>query len=43
MNEYAKIKPLLTERSANFTEEGEEVSVVVPSRYADKLTPFLTK
>ena len=43
MNEYAKIKPLLTERSATFTEEGEVVSVVIPSRYADKLTLFLTK
>ena len=43
MNEYAKIKPLLTERSATFTDDGEEVSVVIPSRYAEKLTPFLTK
>ena len=43
MNEYAKIKPFLTERSAIFTDDGEEVSVVIPSRYADKLTPFLTK
>ena len=43
MNDYAKIKPFLTERSAIFTDDGEEVSVVIPSRYADKLTPFLTK
>ncbi len=43
MNEYAKIKPFLTERSATFNDDGEEVSVVIPSRYADKLTPFLAK
>ena len=43
MNEYAKIKPFLTERFATFTDDGEEVSVVIPSRYAEKLTPFLAK
>lgn len=41
MNDYAKIKPLLTERASEFTNDGQKVSVVIPARYADKVTPFL--
>lgn len=40
-NEYAKIKPFLVERSVSYTDEGQSVRVVVPSKYADKVTPFL--
>ncbi len=43
INEYATIKPYLTERRVEFTEDGQYVQVVVPSRYADKCTPFIIK
>ena len=43
MNEYAKIKSLLTERTSEFTNEGQKLSIVIPSRYADKITPFVVK
>lgn len=43
MNEYAKIKPLLKERTSQFHDDGIFVSVVVPARYAEKCTPYLVK
>ena len=43
MNEYAKIKPLLKERTSQFHDDGIFVSVVVPARYAQKCTPYLVK
>ena len=41
MSEYAKIKSYLTERTCEFTDDGQSLSIVIPSRYADKITPFL--
>lgn len=41
LNEYATIKPLITERSVVFMDDGQEVAAVIPTRYASKLTPFL--
>jgi len=41
MSDYAKLKPYLKERSSKFTDDGQELSVIIPTRYADKLTPFL--
>lgn len=41
LSEYAKIKPYLTERSSDFTDDGQLVSIVIPSRYSAKVTPFL--
>ncbi len=41
MNAYASIKSLLTERNAAFTEEGQTVDAVIPSRYAQQFTPFI--
>ena len=43
MNEYAKIKPLLKERTSQFHDDGIFVSVIVPARYAEKCTPYLVK
>ena len=43
MSAYAKLKPLLTERTSTFTDDGQMLSVVIPSRYAEKITPFLVK
>jgi GTP-binding protein HflX len=43
MSEYAKIKPLLKERTSQFHDDGIFVSVVVPARYAEKCTPYLVK
>ena len=41
MSEYAKIKTFLTERTCEFTDDGQKLSIVIPSRFADKITPFL--
>ncbi len=43
MNAYAKEKPYLTERSSNFSDEGQTVEAVIPSIYAEKFTPFLKR
>ena len=43
INEYAKIKPYLTERTCQYTDDGQIVNVVVPARYADKCRAFLIK
>ena len=43
MNDYAKIKPYLTERATAFTDDGQTVNAVIPSRYADKFLPYIVK
>ncbi len=43
MSEYARIKGLLTERNARFTDGGQEITAVIPSRYADKFTSFIVE
>ncbi len=43
MNEYAKIKPLLKERTSQFNDDGIFISAVVPARYVEKCTPYLVK
>lgn len=40
-NAYASVQPLLTERNVSFTDEGKIVDVVLPSKYADKITEFI--
>lgn len=40
-SEYAKIKPLLIERNIAYGDEGQKISVVVESKYADRFTSFL--
>lgn len=43
MNEYTRVKNLLTERNANFTEDGAEISAVIPSRYIEKFNRFIVE
>ncbi len=43
MNEYASVKALLTERSSEFTDDGQRIRAVIPARYADKFTKFITE
>jgi 50S ribosomal subunit-associated GTPase HflX len=43
LNEYAKLKKYLKERSSNFTDDGQEISAVIPAVYADKFTPYLVR
>ena len=43
LNEYAKIKKYLKERSSRFTDDGQEISAVIPAMYADKFTSYLVK
>ncbi|MBQ2768752.1 MAG: GTPase HflX [Clostridia bacterium] len=42
-NEYLSLKPLLTERSVLFNDEGQQIEAVIPARYADKFTPFIQR
>lgn len=41
MNEYAKIKSLLVERSVEFLDDGQKVDAVFPAKYADLFTKFI--
>ncbi len=41
LREYAAIKPLLTERSSTFTDDGQIVEGVIPARYAEKCNDFI--
>ncbi len=43
ISEYVKIKSLITERSASFTEEGQEIRAVVPARYAKQISAFIVE
>lgn len=38
---YSALKPLITERKSEFCDEGQNVSAVIPSRYAEKFTEFI--
>ena len=38
---YNANKHLLTERSSEFTDDGQIVNVVIPSRYMDKFLEFI--
>lgn len=40
-SEYAALKPLITERSVAFTDDGQTVDAVIPARYADKFNEFV--
>ena len=42
LGEYGKVKPLLTEKNIEFTDEGQKIRAVIPSMYADKFTPYIT-
>ena len=43
MGIYATIKNLITERSASFTDEGQEINAVIPARYAEKFHEFVVE
>ncbi len=43
LNRYASIKSLLTERNVTFTDSGQEVQAIIPSRYADTFTTFIVE
>lgn len=41
LNEYGKIKNLLTEKRLEFTDDGQKIHAVIPSIYADKFAPYV--
>lgn len=43
LNAYNAIKNLITEREIKFTDNGQSVQAVVPTRYSDKFAPFIIK
>ena len=43
VNQYNRIKNLLTECSMHYTDDGLTVNAVIPTRYAEKFTEFLVK
>ena len=41
LGEYSAIKTLLIERSSKFTDDGQEITAVIPAMYAEQFTPFI--
>lgn len=41
MNEYAKVKNLIVERSVEFQDDGQKVSATIPAKYADKFNNLI--
>lgn len=38
---YAAVKGLLIERSSSFTDDGQEITAIIPAIYAEKFTPYI--
>ncbi len=43
MAEYAALRPLLSERSASYTEAGAQIEAAIPAEHAEKFRKFLPK
>ena len=43
MSIYNGLKNLLTERKSEYTDDGQKLDVVIPARYAQQFTEFITK
>lgn len=43
LGEYGALKGLITERSTSYTDDGQTVDAVIPTRYADKFTPYIVR
>lgn len=43
MSRYASVKTLLTERNSTFTDDGQEIRAVIPTRYAEKFNEFIVE
>ena len=39
--EYAALRPLLTEQSVQYTDDGAQIRAVIPTEHASKFRPFL--
>ncbi len=43
LDDYGRIKTLLRERNVEFTDDGQKIQAVIPSVYAEKFTPYITR
>lgn len=43
MHAYSAVKQLLMERHSDFTEDGQEIEAIIPTRYIDKFCDFITE
>ena len=43
MTAYQSVKEFIKERSVEFTDDGAKIDAVVPSRYGEKVAPFVTE
>lgn len=41
--EYTALKPFITERKTEYTDEGQKINAVIPAYYIDKLNNFIIK
>ena len=41
--EYTALKPFITERKTEYTDEGQKINAVIPAHYIDKLNKFIIK
>ena len=43
MNVYQSMKDLITEQNVEFSDDGQFVNAVIPIRYSEKFTPYITE
>ncbi len=43
LNDYGKIKSLITEKSVEYTDDGQTIKAVIPAVYAEKFSPYIAK
>ncbi len=43
LNDYGKIKSLLTEKNVEYTDDGQTIQAVIPAMYAEKFSPYIAK
>ena len=41
LNDYGKIKSLLTEKTVEYTDDGQTIQAVIPAMYAEKFSPYI--
>lgn len=43
LNDYGKIKSLITEKNVEYTDDGQTIKAVIPAVYAEKFSPYIAK
>lgn len=43
LSKYSAVKALLIERTSNYTNDGQEITAIIPSMHAERFTPFIVE